>query len=224
MGKLFLQDNSLHRKGNDPLDIEGDTNAIARAFADCNFAHDFFLPNVFLSLSKKARVELEAAMKAEPTLEPWWASMKSDYATLNGLLTWDRKDLDVVWSAEYATSMFTEILRTSAGQVFVVMIPLDKDPAQIKSETEFNACSPNEGTLEAHIRGAASIKTSAAEQIIAIIRSPMVDREISIGNLDRRGELESMETTCRRGPAETDCGGWGLNLKQNQGIMGETDI
>lgn len=215
MGKLFLQDNSLHRKGNDPLDIEGDTNAIALALTDCTVDSPFFLPEIFPSLSRPSQLRLEFEMEMNNYLKTWWTQMKSDYSSLHGQMTWHPKDLDVVWSAKYETPLITEILRVSSGKVFVVMRPVGGDMI-IKSEVEFNLCSAE--LLDDHLRDSALRVTAQAESIIVVIRSPMVDREISLS------DGNSVGTIHRRGPSGEDCGGWHLNEPKDHIIIGETDI
>jgi hypothetical protein len=215
MGKLFLQNNELRRKGNDPLDIEGDHDDIARVLAKCTVDSPFFLPEVFPSLSRSAQLSLEFAMTMNNTLMPWWTQMQSDYSALRGQMTWNPKDLDVVWSADFETPLITEVLRVASGKVFVVMRQVGADRI-IKSEVEFNLCSAE--LLDDHLRDSALRVTAKAESIIAVIRSPMVDREISLS------DGNSVGTIHRRGPSGEDCGGWHLNEPKDHIIIGETDI
>ena len=215
MGKLFLQDNNLQRKGNDPLEIEGNELDVARALADCGTDSPFFLPSIFLSFSPPSRMKLEFAMTLDPDLNPWWSRAKSIYARLNGLLSWRPKDLDVVWSAKYATTQITEVLRVSSGQVFVVMQPCDHD-VRILSEIEFNLESAE--LLDDHLRDSALRATANAENIIAVIRSPMVSRAITLS------DGKSVGTIHRRGPSAEDCGGWVLNEPETHVIVGEEDV
>lgn len=215
MGKLFLQDNKLHRKGNDPLEIEGDVLGVARALVDCTIDSPFFLPSIFLSFSKAAQMGLEFTMTMDPDLNVWWSRAKSIYARLNGLVSWRPRDLDVVWSAKYATTQITEVLRVSSGQVFVVLQPCDHD-VRILSEVEFNLESAE--LLDDHLRDAALRATANAESIIAVIRSPMVSREITLS------DGKSVGTVYRRGPSAEDCGGWVLNTPEDHVIVGEEDV